>query len=53
MLELTRIAQEFYTGECQHRNEGFYFFLGEISVHPESVVEINDEEYALLKKYIY
>lgn len=52
MPELTRMAREFYPDVADEQDEGFYFFCGGICVKPESVVEVTEEEYAVLKQFI-
>lgn len=51
--ELTGIARDFYPAEADEQDDGFYFFCGEICVSPESVVEVTEEEYAVLRKFIW
>lgn len=52
MPELTRMAREFYSDVADEQDEGFYFFCGGICVKPESVVEVTEEEYAVLVRFI-
>jgi len=52
VLELTRMAREFYPGTADERDDGFYFFCGGIYIKPESVVEVTGEEYAVLMRFI-
>ena len=52
VLELTRMAREFYPGTADERDDGFYFFCGGIYIKPDFVAEVTEEEYAVLGKFI-
>lgn len=52
MTELTRLAREFYPDEAELQGGGFYFFCGGVYIATESVVEVTEEEYAVLKRFI-
>lgn len=49
------MAREFYPGDADESDgvgEGFYFFCGGIYVKPDYVIEVTDEEYAVLTKFV-
>ncbi len=50
-LELARRARDFYPADVDARDDGFYFFSGSIFVAPATLVEVTEEEYAVLKRY--
>lgn len=50
-LELVRLAREFYPVEADAQDDGFYFFCGGIFVAPATLVEVTEDEYAVLKRY--
>lgn len=52
MAEMARRAREFYGDVAEEKDGGFYFFCGGIYVATESVVEVTEEEYAVLIRYI-
>lgn len=50
-LELLRRAREFYPVEVDAQDDGFYFYCGRLFVAPATLIEITEEEYAVLKRY--
>ena len=52
IAELVRRAKEFYPGNVDAQDAGFYFFCGGIYIEPESVVEVTEEEYSVLVRYV-
>ena len=50
--ELTQMAKNFYPGQADEQDDGFYFFCGGIYIKPDFVAEVTDEEYAVLGKFI-
>ena len=52
MAELVGRAKGFYPGSAEVQDAGFNFFCGCIYIEPELVVEVSEQEYAVLIRYV-